>query len=179
MLSKQKTKNLFNNQYNKSVDKKKEGIDGNSIKSSRVKITSIRIKNNKYFNIKLPHNNSLNKSRIKLNLNKIPRPNYTDGSQEMYRAVNGLCHYCGHNEYEGKITLSKKGYVLTDISCTKCNRKQPWEFIHIYNNKEQKDRGKDYADRKKIKNSKLRKQTKSQPKKVLIEKKVIDKVNRI
>jgi len=39
--------------------------------------------------------------------------------------VNGLCQYCGHNHYKGKITFSRKGYVLTDIYCTKCNSKQP------------------------------------------------------
>jgi hypothetical protein len=93
--------------------------------SSKVKITSIRIKNNKYFMIKLPSNNPIKKSHIKLNLNKIPRPNYKNGSKEMYRLVNGLCQYCGHNKYIGTITFSKKGYALTNISCTKCNSKQP------------------------------------------------------
>jgi hypothetical protein len=125
MLSKQKTKNLFNNQYIRKANNMVAEIENNSIFSAQVKIISIRINNKKYFKIKLPNHNPLKKPHIKLNLNTVPRPNYPDGSTEMYRVVNGLCQYCGHNEYKGKIIFSKKGYSITDISCTKCNSKQP------------------------------------------------------
>lgn len=149
MLSKQKTKNLFNDQYLRSANEKLADIDKTSIMSAKVKLTSIRINNKKYFKINLPANNPLKKPYIKLNLNTLPRPNYKDGSIEMYRQVNGLCQYCGHDEFNGKIKFSKKGYVLSDIYCTKCNNKQPWDYVHVYTNKEQKNRGKDYAERKK------------------------------
>jgi len=93
--------------------------------SARIKLTSIRINNKKFFRINLPANNPLKKPYIKLNLNTMPRPNYKNGSEEMYRMVNGLCQYCGHDEFNGKIKFSNKGYVLSDISCTKCNSNQP------------------------------------------------------
>lgn len=126
MLSKQKTKNLFNNQYIKRVDNIWNNIEANSTQVSKVKISSIRIKNSKYFMIKLPNsNNPMNKTHIRLNLNTLPRPNYENGSEEMYRQVNGLCQCCGHDEFNGKLTFSKTGYALSNISCTKCNAKQP------------------------------------------------------
>ena len=102
MLSKQKTKGLFNNQYIRSAKEKVAVVESNSTMTARVRFTSIRINNNKYFRIKLPANNPLKKQYIKLNLNTLPRANYKDGSQEMYRMVNGLCQYCGHDEFEGK-----------------------------------------------------------------------------
>lgn len=152
MLSKQKTKGLFNNQYIRSAKEKVAVVESNSTMTARVRFTSIRINNNKYFRIKLPANNPLKKQYIKLNLNTLPRANYKDGSQEMYRMVNGLCQYCGHDEFEGKITFSKKGYTLTDIYCTKCGSKQPWNYVHIFTKENQKNRGKDYAERKKSSN---------------------------
>jgi len=124
MLSKQKTKNLFNDRYIRRTENTKAVI-GNPITTAQVKLTSIRIKHNKYFRIQLPKRNPLKKSYIKLNLNTIPRPNYKNGSVEMYRLVNGLCQYCGHNEFNGKMTFSTKGYELKNIYCTKCNSQQP------------------------------------------------------
>lgn len=154
MLSKQRVRNLFNDQYNRSTNKKRAGIDNLSNYSANVKIESIRIKNTKYFKIELPVNNPIDKPFIKLNLNTIRRPNYENGSLEMYRSVNGLCHYCGHSTYTAKITLSKVGYNLSDIYCTKCQHKQPLEYVHTYTNKNQKNRGKDYADRQRENNKK-------------------------
>jgi hypothetical protein len=125
MLSKQRTKDLFNNRYIRRAKNKEADIVKNSITSARVSFSSIRINNKKFFKIKLPINNPLNKKYLYLNLNTMPRANYKDGSREMYRFVNGLCQYCGHNKFNGKITFSKKGYTLTDIYCTECNSKQP------------------------------------------------------
>jgi hypothetical protein len=125
MLSKTKTKSLFNDKYLSGTKKKVADIRKNSIKSARVRISAIRINNKKYFRIDLPRHNPLQKKYIKFNLNTMSRPNYKNGSREMYRMVNGLCQYCGHNEYIGKITFSQKGYALTDICCAECNKKQP------------------------------------------------------
>ena len=165
MLSKQKTKGLFNDRYIRGAKKKEAVIERNSIMSARVSFTSIRIKNNKYFKIKLPINNPLKKKYLKLNLNTMPRANYRNGSREMYRMVNGLCQYCGHNEFNGKITFSKKGYTLTEIYWTECNSKQPWDYVHVYTKENQKNRAKEYAERKKSNGNrtqnKIKKQNKS------------------
>lgn len=152
MLSKQKTNRLFNNRYIRNAKKKVAVVENNSTMTAQVRFISIRINNIKYFGIELPANNPLKRKYIKLNLNTLPRANYKDGSQEMYRMVNGLCQYCGHYEFEGKITFSEKGYTLTNIYCTECGNKQPWNYIHIFTKENQKNRGKDYAKRKKSSN---------------------------
>jgi hypothetical protein len=162
MLSKQKTKKLFSNQYIESVDNTKEDLGKNHIMTSSVKITSIRIKDDKYFVIKLPSYNPLKKPSIRMHINKTTRPNYENGSIDMYRFVNGLCHYCGHNEYQGTIDMSKEGYTLGKMFCAKCGRKQPMMYVTDYKKKDGIDRGKDFAERKKILN-----ETKSDHKKQL------------
>ena len=173
MLSKQKTKILFNDQYLRGAEKKLTDVDKSSTMSARVRITSIRINNKKFFRIDLPHNNPLNKPYVKLNLNTLPRPNYKDGSQEMYRMVNGLCQYCGHDKFNGTIKFSKKGYSLSDIYCTGCVSKQPWDYVYIYTEKELRNRGKDYAERKQAQVNK----SKPNAKKITDKKKVIKKQN--
>lgn len=147
MRYKRNNNSLFNNDYLAKVAYLREDIEKNYIMSGPVRIISKRIKNKKYFQIELPNNNPIKKHFINLNLNTIPRPNYKNGSTEMYKAVNGLCHYCGYNEFNGKIIFSKKGYLLTNIFCENCNNKQPMDFIHIYTNNNQKNRGKEYSDR--------------------------------
>lgn len=113
-------------------------------------------KHDKYLNVRLPKSNPTNQTSFKVSLNRNQRPAYQSGSKEMYRHVNGLCQYCGHDHYNAKLVLNKDGgYILDYIKCSKCKKTQDISFIG--NSKQinkSRDRAKEYHNKNKKNNNK-------------------------
>ena len=162
MWSKQKVDKLFSNfvQEQEVTDRYKKILRLSS-GVRKVTIKAIRDeRHNKNWVVRVTNPKPHEKKTFHFNLNKVARPNFKNGTKEMYRYVNGLCLDCGHNSFKGDLYMvDSKNYVITNVVCDICGNLHPFMFVVDGNSpRKQKDRAKEYAH-KKVKNFKKKKKT--------------------
>lgn len=154
MWSKQEKDKYFNGIAQQRKTKSIKGdIESFSVLSKGVSVKSVRGQNHsKYLSIKINDKNVYWLNELRLNLNEVKRLNFKNGTQEMFRYVNGLCQKCGHDHYRGDVRVGiNGGFTLSNLVCSKCNKKQEWDWAET-NTGVRQNKGKKYADNQKKRN---------------------------